>query len=423
MSTRQYIGARYVPKFYENSDNSSEWTPNTQYEPLTIVTLNGNSYTSKKTVPASVGSPALNGDYWASTGLYNAQVEAVRQLAESLATNYEHLSDNVLTCSMESVIVMGDSYMDGWNGSGYVAHSPANIILAALGKTVGVNGYKWTQGGMQFIGSGGISVIDYINAHKSEIADKNKVTKIIIGLGYNDAIQLTESNYNVFASLIGAVDTLIKSTFPNAKVYLSNNTAGYTDLTEFKKIKISEQYKNGCIQSNWAFLGDIGNTLKVGGGYPLISSDGIHPNQNGMYYLAGAMLSALRGDYNGANFSWMNTSTAKVNVFNDYLTLALTSVYISSGLVSNVSCDGFHPIYTVTYPNRICNGEFLIGTQETVCVFKVGSTFEVIPCAVKFYNNKIDICPVAISGGGYRNLTANDLNIVGVSIGVSMNQI
>ena len=68
--TRQYIGARYVPKFYTNSENTSDWSPNVIYEPLTIVTYLGNSYTSKKMVPAAIGNPADNAEYWAATGVY-----------------------------------------------------------------------------------------------------------------------------------------------------------------------------------------------------------------------------------------------------------------------------------------------------------------------------------------------------------------
>lgn len=65
----QYIGARYVPAFY------GDWTANTEYDPLTIVTYNGNSYTSKTKVPAAVGAPDVNAQYWAATGSYNAQVQ------------------------------------------------------------------------------------------------------------------------------------------------------------------------------------------------------------------------------------------------------------------------------------------------------------------------------------------------------------
>lgn len=74
MATRQYIGARYVPKFYENSVGTAEWRAGVIYEPLTIVTWNGNSYTSKKTVPAEIGEPGLNPSYWVATGNFNEQL-------------------------------------------------------------------------------------------------------------------------------------------------------------------------------------------------------------------------------------------------------------------------------------------------------------------------------------------------------------
>lgn len=64
----QYIGARYVPIFAD----PVEWQPNKLYEPLTIVTYNNSSYTSKQTVPAGI-SPD-NGEYWVETGNFNAQI-------------------------------------------------------------------------------------------------------------------------------------------------------------------------------------------------------------------------------------------------------------------------------------------------------------------------------------------------------------
>lgn len=86
MANRQYIGARYVPKFYDGT-NGTEWDANVTYEPLTIVTYLSNSYTSKKTVPAGVGNPIDNPTYWASTGNYNAQVEQYRQEVVGLINN------------------------------------------------------------------------------------------------------------------------------------------------------------------------------------------------------------------------------------------------------------------------------------------------------------------------------------------------
>lgn len=69
MANRQYVGARYVPKFAD----PVEWDNIRQYEALTIVTHLGNSFTSKKPVPA--GTDIGNTEYWANTGNYNAQVQ------------------------------------------------------------------------------------------------------------------------------------------------------------------------------------------------------------------------------------------------------------------------------------------------------------------------------------------------------------
>lgn len=73
MAVTQYIGSRYVPVFAE----PSEWNSTRTYEPLTIVTHEGNSYTSKQSVPS--GIDISNESYWAPTGNYNAQVEAYRR--------------------------------------------------------------------------------------------------------------------------------------------------------------------------------------------------------------------------------------------------------------------------------------------------------------------------------------------------------
>lgn len=85
MSTLQYVGARYVPKLFDDGQGGMEWQENTYYEPLTIVTYNNTSYTSRGPVSASVGNPAENGEYWAMTGNFNAQLsEALLRLDAKL---------------------------------------------------------------------------------------------------------------------------------------------------------------------------------------------------------------------------------------------------------------------------------------------------------------------------------------------------
>ena len=72
MATTQYIGSRYVPIFAD----PIEWSSATAYEPLTIVTHEGNSYTTKQYTPKGIDISDTR--YWALTANYNAQMDAYR---------------------------------------------------------------------------------------------------------------------------------------------------------------------------------------------------------------------------------------------------------------------------------------------------------------------------------------------------------
>ena len=102
MAIRNYVGARYVPKFAD----PVEWQANTSYEAMVIVTYNNASYTSKIPVPPTVGNPAENSTYWALTGNYNAQVEEYRQETADIKTKVNtNISDiSVLKTNLTSHI-------------------------------------------------------------------------------------------------------------------------------------------------------------------------------------------------------------------------------------------------------------------------------------------------------------------------------
>ena len=62
-----------------------EWDKTKTYEPLTIVYYQGNSYSSRQSVPAGVA--ITDTSYWALTGNYNAQIEQYRkETASKLST-------------------------------------------------------------------------------------------------------------------------------------------------------------------------------------------------------------------------------------------------------------------------------------------------------------------------------------------------
>lgn len=81
--SRQYIGARYVPIFDGAWDNTKE------YNPLTVVSYQGNSYTSRTFVPTNID--ITDETYWALTGNYNAQVEAYRQEVAEISDTFNDI--------------------------------------------------------------------------------------------------------------------------------------------------------------------------------------------------------------------------------------------------------------------------------------------------------------------------------------------
>lgn len=91
----QYVGARYVPILFNDGQGGSEWQPNTYYEPLTIVTYNNASYTSRQPVSASIGNPVENGEYWAMTGEFNAQFISVQEDIASIQSVLKTLAVSV----------------------------------------------------------------------------------------------------------------------------------------------------------------------------------------------------------------------------------------------------------------------------------------------------------------------------------------
>ena len=85
----QYIGSRYVPIFAD----PIEWDNHRSYESLTIVTHDGESYTSKCNV--GPGIDITNSRYWAKTGAYNAQVEQYKNEVKDLSAQVSGFaSDN-----------------------------------------------------------------------------------------------------------------------------------------------------------------------------------------------------------------------------------------------------------------------------------------------------------------------------------------
>lgn len=88
MAVTQYRGSRYVPLF------DGEWDATKEYEPLTVVMHEGNSFTSRQAVTAGV--ELTDTDFWLETGNYNAQIEAYRREVLDLERRVRELEERVI---------------------------------------------------------------------------------------------------------------------------------------------------------------------------------------------------------------------------------------------------------------------------------------------------------------------------------------
>lgn len=103
--TSMYIGARYVPIFAD----PVEWDDEREYEPLTIVTHNGDCYTSKCYVPKGAQLPPYpegQTKYWVKTSDYNYQFADLKKTVLDLSRLVEQFQKDNKTFT---------DLINGWN--------------------------------------------------------------------------------------------------------------------------------------------------------------------------------------------------------------------------------------------------------------------------------------------------------------------
>ena len=250
---RQYVGARYVPVFAD----PLEWSDTIGYEPLTVVLHEGNSYTSRQSVP--VGIDIGNTTYWAETGNYNAQIEAYRQevlaydgritananaiaaetqareseVAEAMAdiaaeTQARINGDNELSLRIDALsrqtpvqnengrnaVFIGDSFMAPTTS---YPQKLAYFTAQLMGWTM----YNYAYGGSGWVDEAGAAMNFYHQIQKAAqqisipVAD---VDYIVIGGGFNDWNDPTLLTYDQLYR--AAIQTIkeARAQFPNAQI-------------------------------------------------------------------------------------------------------------------------------------------------------------------------------------------------------------
>lgn len=243
---RQYVGARYVPVFAD----PPEWSGTRGYESLTVVLHEGNSYTSRQSVP--VGIDIGDTAYWAETGNYNAQIEAYRRevreydgritanasaIAAETRTRESEIAaetqaridgDDALALRIDSLskqtpvqaengrnaVFIGDSFMAP-------TESYPRKLAYFTAQLMGWTMHNYAYGGSGWVDEAGASMNFYHQIQKAAqqigipVAD---VDYIVIGGGFNDWNDPTPLTYDQLYSAALRTIKEARAQFPNAQI-------------------------------------------------------------------------------------------------------------------------------------------------------------------------------------------------------------
>lgn len=264
MAVRQYIGARYVPVFMGQWDNS------VAYEPLSIVTYMQSSYTSRKYCPA--GTLPTNNEYWALTGNYNAQVEGYRQEVEAYREEVDAYDSRIATAEATATLAIntaqnvrkfpskffegsvavgfGDSNMEDNVSSGY-----GNIFYLLCDKLGIATRENYGQSSACFqrnTQAGNPVIVDQVR-NASTPSPENVSLVVVIG-GTNDFHHLPYTEAG-FENTVRATILAIKNKYPNAlivTIFDSSYRLPNNRLIRYQQIlrNVSCEYMSGDSDTN-----------------------------------------------------------------------------------------------------------------------------------------------------------------------------
>lgn len=271
---RQYIGARYVPQFFKNPDGSWDWMQGFQYEPLTIVKYGENTYTSKSLVPANVGSPNLNPEYWANTGNYNG---AIVDLNNKINNIQQTLNKRYIPQG-NKYFLMADSYGLNQNGiTGWITQA-LNMLNAlnipAEGEAHGGSGFNTPDYGSWY---------NYITS-----LNLNGYTHFILLAGTNDRI-----DDNLSTEMQKCAEYLQSKNIKFIYGFIGHNAVSWDRLTNIAQKRSME--KELCIQYGIEWIEHAPYWIYS---KTLLSDDLIHPITAGNLEVANGIVDYILGtDY------------------------------------------------------------------------------------------------------------------------------
>ena len=302
---RQYVGARYVPLFAE----PLEWSDTREYEPLTIVLYNGNSYTSRQYVPT--GIELTNSEYWALTGNFNAQIEAyraeVRAFDDRINANAAAINANTAAINANTTAISANTAAISANAAAIAQEKTdrtANVMLA-FGDSYGVDtisqGPVWCEITANKLQATELHNYCVIGATFNTTKEKNffvQVDKAISEIKNPEYVKYvgivggTNDGSNSIANAIVSLVAKINSAFPNAVIGIGLNASKQDILSHGAKQKrITALNLNGNFDTP-VFIDSVVYTQLANG---CMMDDNIHPTAKGSNRIGTLMTCVLKG--------------------------------------------------------------------------------------------------------------------------------
>ena len=289
---RQYIGARYVPRFTGLYDATQI------YDALDVVDNgSGTSYIAKKTVPA--GTALTDSEYWfvygASSGaIYDLQtrmgaaendITALDGRVGANENGISFLKDRIDPLRKNRhVVCIGDSYAadtSGWDG--WISQFIDNWWGSAYGHGIAAPGGGWVIGSETYTFQG---ALQHIEAELADIADD--IDDIVVMGGYNDM-----SSNTTEASILLAMNNFkayCASKYPNAKITVAFIGFSYSSKANMDKcIDYGYIWERCAAHAGFRFVTNMKYCLLytphvfISAGNP---NSGYHPSTTGNAFIA-----------------------------------------------------------------------------------------------------------------------------------------
>lgn len=376
MATLQYVGARYVPVFYNNPDGSWDWESGVSYEPLTMVKYGTNTYTSKSQVPATVGSPNENPLYWAQTGDYNGAI-----------LNLEKKVSNIDVRERKRFVFIGDSY-----NSTPAIGSWVELAMSYMGIPMeDYYNFATPEGGFVKAGQNG-TYLTMLQNNIGSIQSPETITNVVITSAYND----TGSSVSAILSNCNELCSYIRSHFPYCTISIGFiGCLSWLNQNRFNQaMNILKTFRTYTPGGN--LLNNVEHILLLADSN-IVS--GYHPTPDGAKYLATQMVDAL------------NTGSCTPYMSSDIFSTIPMSLYVKGGNVF-VSIGTIRTSLSVDIPanNIVQIGTYQVGPADgshgfysNSCMFNVdiSPTAQSHNISVLYVGNgKISIlCPIQIPAG------------------------